>query len=326
MSPIPEKWTWQMAEAALGRNLDNRKVRDPRWHLYGRLMKEKDWGVAEAKMGFRGCIAPIVFDWEENLIDGQHRLLGQVWSKTTQWWYVLRDVPTETKNTLDQQLPRTAADILGWEGYDNATVLQGVGRWAWLLERGLANSGRTVVGNTEIAKMIEDHPDLPHSASMVSVIRSGTKFFDKLIGPTPLGAAHWWIAQHNDHIEADIFLDRMAHMNREPDGSSILALWARLNAASGQSTTRKTIKENIQLRTKIAMVIRAWNTDVSGKVVTKMTARSKTGVFQIPKPRKRKVSQEESFGPTVAEKASEEDEVATDDEYIETAEPASPAD
>ena len=308
MSAIPEKWSWQMAEEALAHNKDNRHIRPSKVAQYARLMKNKMWGVEEAKAGYRGSVAPIIFDWNGVLSDGQHRLLAQVESRTTQYWYVLRDVPPTTQATVDNGIPRTAADLLGWSGYENANVLQGIARWAWMLERGVSGTGSVTVANEEIKKMVVDHPDLTHSAAMSGRIRHGTKFFDKLIGPTPLGAAHWWIAQFNDHIEADIFIERMVHMNREPDGSAILALWSRFNAARGDATYHGARRETIPLRTKLAMVVRTWNSDVSGKYVQKISSKSRTGVYMVPKPRKRRISQEESYGPLTDETSTEIDE------------------
>jgi hypothetical protein len=286
MSPEPEKWTWQMAEEALAKNVANRHLRSADVAKYARMMKEKLWGAGEAKANYRAATNPLVFDWDGNLIDGQHRLHAQVRSKTTQYWYVLRDVPPETQKNIDTGLSRSTSDALKFAGYANYIVLASVGRWAWLLEQGQAGNGKIKVGQDEILDMVERHPDLVHSASMGQYARTG--FIP--VYPTPMGAAHWWIAQYNDHAEADMFVDRFVHMNREPDGSAILALLKRFTQAREKS-------EHIQTRNQIAMIVKAWNLDVERAYVQRMPARSRTGEYMLPEVAVREVSQEDTFGP-----------------------------
>lgn len=84
MSPEPEKWTWEMAEEALKKNVSNRKLREGQVLRFTRLMEEKQWGDKNAKQGFRCSVAPVVYDSDGNLIDAQHRLMAQVRSRTTQ--------------------------------------------------------------------------------------------------------------------------------------------------------------------------------------------------------------------------------------------------
>lgn len=286
MSPTPEKWTWQMAEEALAKNTTNRHLRDADVHKYARLMKDKLWGAPNAKAGHRASPGPLIFDWDGNLIDGQHRLHAQVSSKSTQYWYVLRDVPPETQHNIDTGIARTAADALKFAGYQNYIVLSSVARWSWLLEQGQASSGRIKVSNDEIKDMVDRHQDLQHSAAMGAYARGGFV----TVNPTPMGAAHWWIAQFNDHQEADLFLDRFVHMNREPDGSAILALIKRFTQSREKS-------EHIQTRIQIAMIVRTWNLDVERAYVQRLPSRSRTGEYPVPEPLKRVESQEDSFGP-----------------------------
>jgi hypothetical protein len=289
MSPVPEKWTWQQAQDALAKNTTNRHLRDSDVAKYSRLMTDKLWGAKDSKQGFRCSASPLVFDWDENLIDGQHRLHGQVKARTTEYWYVLRDVPPATQQIIDTGLARSAADLLKWAGYGNYTTLQGVARWAWLLEQGQLENGKIKVAIDEIRDMVDRHPDLTHSTEMAIYTRQGF-FVRGVIGPTPIGAAHWWIAQHHDHAEADMFIDRMVHVGREKDGSAIQALLQRL--ASAQKNNEK-----IRTRVQIAMIVRAWNLDVERTFVHRLPSKSKTGEYPLPEVAKRLISQEDAFGP-----------------------------
>ena len=288
MSSVPEKWTWQMAEEALSKNTTNRNIRDNDVAKYAREMQTELWGVPEAKRGFRGSVMPLVFDWDGNLLDGQHRLTAQVRTKTTQYWYVARNQPPSVQRQLDQNITRSAADILKFAGYSNPAVLQGVCRWSWLLESGLANSGHAKVANEEILDMVSRHPDLTHAAQMGPYGVSGLLY--KLLGPTPMGAALWWIAQFNDWNEADLFAERFRHMNREQDGSAILALMNRFDSARKKD-------EYLPTRIQIAMVVRAWNLDCDRVFVHRLPSRARSGEFPVPEPKKRTESQEDAFGP-----------------------------
>jgi hypothetical protein len=266
-----EKWTWRQAEEALMKNTTNRHVRQNDVDKYTRAMKSKLWGI---------CTEPVVFDWDGNLIDGQHRFLAQVASKTTREWLVYRNVPPETQKHINTGIPRAPYDQLRFQGYTNSVVLASVARWAWLLEQGQATSGKIKVSSDEIVDMVDRHPDLQHSAAMGVYARTG--FLE--MTPSPVGAAHWWIAQHNDHAEADMFIDRFVHMNREPDGSAVLALMKRFSEARRQ-------RVHVQTRVQIAMIIKTWNYDVRRNYVSKLNMYSRTGEIKIQKVLKREVSQ-----------------------------------
>jgi hypothetical protein len=278
-----------MAEEALKKNATNRPIRPGQWQQYGRLMKEKLWGAEDAKQGFRADSGPLVFDWDGNLVNGQHRLTGQVWSKTTQYYYVLRDVPPSTQRNIDSLLSRNAADTLHAAGFSNYAILSSVTRWAWLLDRGETNSRKTKVSPPEIVAMLEKHKDLVHSADAASRSRNGW-VVRGAVGPTPVGAAHWWIAQHNNHAEADMFIDRMINVNGEREGSAINALLNRFGSAKARN-------ERLQTRTEITMIIRAWNLDVERVYVNRLPTKNRMGEYELPEVSKRMVSQEETFGP-----------------------------
>jgi len=272
-----EEWSWEDAEMALGKNVSNRNKRQPDVDKYARSMASTN---TDGTPMWNQCMAPIVFDWHGNLINGQHRLFAQVQSQTTQTWYVVRNADPATQKTIDTGLGRTASDELQAEGYTNAVLLASVARWAHLLEQGLTNTGRLKVSNEEILDMVSRHPDLTHSAQMGLYARTGFV----TIKPTPMAAAHWWIAQHNDHAEADIFMDRFVKLTNEPDGSAVVALVKRFTRAREEKIT-------IATRVQIAMVVKAWNYDVQRNYVTKINITSRTGEYRLQDVLKREISQ-----------------------------------
>ena len=290
MTAEPERWTWQQAEEALSKNVINRNPRKSAVAAFVRLMAEKKWGTTTGVRSVHACVAPIIFDWDGNLIDGQHRLYAQVQSKTAQYWYVLRNADPRAQLVIDGGTARSASDALKFAGYANYTQLSSIARWAWLLEQGLTNSGKIKVANDEVVDMVDRHPDLEHSAAIASYANGTNGIYRPLLKTTWVGAAHWWIAQYNSHMEADLFIERFVHPNKEVDGSALLALMNRFGSAEQND-------EHIPHHIQIAMVVRCWNLDVLGKYVQKMPAKTRNGEFRLDPVSVRNVSQEIRFGP-----------------------------
>jgi len=256
----PEKWTWQMAADALKNKLPNRKFRPNVAGKYRRAMTEGRWSQD---------VHPLVFNRESFLMDGEHRLTAQVESKTTQYWYVMRNAPDEYRATINVGQGRSASDELALRGYKNSMLLGSVARWAYKLERGEISNSRFNVANDEVLEMVSEHPDLEHSTEMGSYARNAIMRPD----PTPMGAAHWWIAQTNGHAEADHFIGRFVH-SQEGAGSPITALSRRLASA-------KIDGEALDPRIQIAAIIKTWNADVEGKYVQRFSLRTRSGEFRL---------------------------------------------
>ena len=156
----------------------------------------------------------------------------------------------------------------------------------------------------ESIDMVIRNEDLAHSAQIGGYVRSAG-FVP--VAPTPVGAAHWWIAKFNDHAEADMFMERMAHMTQEKPGSAILALLKRFSQARGRN-------EHIQTRVQIAMMVRAWNLDVERVYVHRLPSKSRTGEYTLPEVAKRVESQEDTYGPIAGREVPESDNIEGDEE------------
>jgi len=214
-------------------------------------------------------VHPLVFNKEGALMDGEHRLSAQVQTKTTQYWYVMRNAPDEWRANINVGAGRSVADELALRGHVNAMLMGSVGRWCYMLERGEVANSRFTVANDEILDMIERHPDIEHSTAMGQHARRAIMRPD----PTPMGASHWWIAQVNGHAEADHFINRFV-AGQEGAGSPVAALARRL-------ATAKIDNENPDVRIQIGAIVRAWNADVQGKYTQRFALKSKTGEFKL---------------------------------------------
>lgn len=272
--PEFETWTPAQAETALSKNEINRALRHTKVDQYQRDMLAGKWNA---------YTAPIVFDSEGKLIDGQHRLNAQVKADVKLKWLVLRGVPPETQTTMDTGLTRSIADILHFGGERQSQLLVAVTRLVHLIEKNRLSRGRYAVSVEEVLQTLEDHPELRVSTEIAHWFNSKKMI---PIAPSVVGAAHWMIARVAGRHEADAFVHRLATLAGEREGSPVLALARRVNE----------IKKNqmrVNSRDYLNLVLKAWNYDADNRTLNKMNLYSKTGEFQLIDPKERTVPLEE---------------------------------
>lgn len=112
----------------------------------------------------------IKFDEEGHLIDGQHRLLAILHADTAIQTYVVRHLPAQAHATIDLGLKRSPGDILGLEGYSNATNLCASARWLWRYETGQMTGYRVNPSIETLKATLSAHPDLKNSLSYGSLL------------------------------------------------------------------------------------------------------------------------------------------------------------
>lgn len=101
----------------LTKNVSNRKIRPNRVGQYAAEMKAGCWY-------FTGD--PIVFDWNDRLLQGQHRLSACVMADTPFKSVVLRNADPAIYVALDQVLPRAVGDSLGHAGVTSTSQIAAV--------------------------------------------------------------------------------------------------------------------------------------------------------------------------------------------------------
>jgi hypothetical protein len=137
-----------IASKMLEKNTKNRRVNDARVKQYCHDMANGTWELSPT---------PISFDSKGELLDGQHRLLAIVMSKTTVRMFVAYDVPGDA--VFDQGLPRSSADSLYLRGkidkiYSNTQVFAVVNRYLCIL-RGVHSS----ITDADKLDVIDEHGD-----------------------------------------------------------------------------------------------------------------------------------------------------------------------
>lgn len=97
------------AKITPSRNISNLRVNE-----YARIMVEGLW---------KENPQPLVFDANDKLLDGQHRLLAVVRSKTTQPFTLCSGADPEMMAIVDSGRPRSAYDFLTTKGVPNASAI-----------------------------------------------------------------------------------------------------------------------------------------------------------------------------------------------------------
>lgn len=272
-----ETWTVEDAEKVLGKNHVNRNIREGKLRSYTRDMREGRWGAKTGR--WKGiCTTPIVLDDKDNLLDGQHRLMAQVYANVTMKWYVIRQADADIQRVIDIGSSRSLADELKFRGYHQTSQVGAVARMCLLLDTGRLSqaSADRLVSNVEVIEFLEKHPEIEHSANMGKTATNKTML---RMQPAPLGAAHWWITQHVGMDEADHFVHRLSTLAGEPERSAVLALVRRMNEAT--NPLRGDRRERIEPRWALYAVIKAWNYAAKGIRVDRINLKTRDGAYRI---------------------------------------------
>ena len=154
----------ELAEAFLANNLSNRSISPTTVSTYARDMKEGRWR-------FTG--APISFDAEGNLLDGQHRLKALIMSGTSHDFLVVRNLDAAARQAIDIGRRRSVADSLTMDQIRNGAQVASAARLILRWRTGHLRTGRTWrPSDAEIRGFVmENEGTLQDSASFAQKIR-----------------------------------------------------------------------------------------------------------------------------------------------------------
>jgi hypothetical protein len=229
-------------------NRRNRRIRKNQVQALARDMDENNWL-------FTG--APLTFDWDGTLLDGQHRLAAVVESGKAQNFVVMRGLDPNAQSAMDIGSRRLAYDALKLRGVEgdmkNAAA---IARAVYMYD-----SGR-VPTHLETIRFVEDHAEELEDAVAVSemVRRSG-----QLTGGSFYGAAFYILARIDAHAAADFF-EKLASGAELEKGSPILLLRKNLSKGLPYGFGRGAwhFKQNF------AVVVHCWNAWRDGKELFQM--------------------------------------------------------
>jgi hypothetical protein len=210
----------------------------------------------------------IKFDINGHLIDGQHRLWACIKAEKAITTYVIRALTSEALQTIDTGLKRSPGDILGLQGYSNATNLAASARWIWRYEQKqmeyyAVNPSIDILRNT-----IEVHVEMKNSLAYGTLL---SRFITRSLG----SALHCLMSEKNSAMAEEFF-------TKLKDGDN-------LTRQSPLYQLRQRLISNSQSKAKLpdfeiaALTIKAFNLLREGKT-TRFLRWGSTGSSKEPFP------------------------------------------
>jgi phosphoglycolate phosphatase-like HAD superfamily hydrolase len=227
-------------------NSRNRQLRESRViHLAG-ILQRGEWRLTGDA---------IVFDLDGVLLNGQHRLAAAGAADMPIQVLVLRNLPRENQDVMDDTLSRKLADALKLRGETDNNVLAAGINWSARLTyaeiTGFAHY-RSDAARPSIPQLLQffsDHPGIQEAmVQMRPVIRQ------LKLRPGPAVAVRWRLNQV-DEAESALFFDSLRSGADLSEGSPVLAL-RRYCENERDRYRRKSAQPDFKW---VAVTIKAWN-------------------------------------------------------------------
>jgi len=251
------KVTPKMAIEWLATTVKNRRLKDQHVQQLSHDMRTKRWKQNGES---------IKFDWDDHLMDGQHRLHAVVRADEPFVFLVVRGLDPKSFDTLDNQATRKYADVLSAEGEKSTTLLSSaLGILAnYHLNRGTFRQGFTM---GERASTLALFPDVREAVNPAHSLYRNCAF--KLMPPGPVVFCYYAFRKA-DPKKAEEFFNQA---------------WGGLNLVSG--TPCAVLKKSLESKanrfksipSKMALVVKAWNAFVEGDSIQALRFLDKTEAF-----------------------------------------------
>ncbi len=198
----------------------------------------------------------IVFGYDGQLIDGQHRLTGCVKTSKPILSLVAFGIEPDARSTVDQGASRNTGDFLIIEGDPNGNTVAAIAKliFTWKRNSGANISNSNKVARSQILETVEEHPEIVDAGKFSSQVRS-----PGLAPPSALGFCYWLIARKYGAEIAAIYLEQIAHGDGLRLGDGALVARNRL-IAEGRSSRE----------TKIEIILRGFVHHYSGRSVNRI--------------------------------------------------------
>lgn len=241
-----ETITPKLAEQWLEKNKDNRPVRDHHVRMLAREMREGLWQLnGEA----------IVFDFNGNLLDGQHRLWAAYEHEQSFDSVVVRGVAPDAFVTIDSGMKRSAGDVLGKAGMAYGTLTAATLRLVHFYETG--RKDHAVVQRMSNAETLAVAGLYPRIAEAIALV--GPSQALKTICSQAALAATAYFALEVDDERTKQFLDAIA------TGADLRKNDPRLRFRGTMINAKARGRAGgIHYRVVFAMLIKTWNAFAEG--------------------------------------------------------------
>lgn len=241
----PEMAAWLLAE----RNPRNRRLSSGLVERLTGVLKKGRWQVNGETL---------IFDWDGNLLNGQHRLTACVKAGTAITTWIIFGIDPEAFTTMDRGKSRNNSDDLGLLGESNTRLLSAVITMIWRDERGAGNGVRSSAlypSPEEALDVLSRHPDL----RIVARKMGAKSHLGKLI-QARLSAYCFYQFSRIDPQAAERFFEDLSTGVGLEKGDPALMLRNRL--INDRASKSRLVPEEV-----LALVIKAWNARRTGRKV-----------------------------------------------------------
>lgn len=152
--------TPEIAKAWLDRNTNNRRPSRQVIAKYARDMINDSWQLTGDA---------IRFDVNNNIIDGQHRLMACIEANKSFDTLVIYKLAPEAQKVIDTGKSRSAADALSLDGFHYSHLLAATCRAILDIKVGGSRAGRQGWSTAEVYETLERHKDLPGCVRIVAM-------------------------------------------------------------------------------------------------------------------------------------------------------------
>ena len=247
---VIERVTPEMAVAFLANNPSNRAINARAVDALLRQMETGQW-----------CehVAPIVFNQDGNLIDGQTRLTALVRYGKPLRMELKRNVPDIVRPLIDSGRKRMASDWLQMLGYENATIMAGAARIVRAHETDeLDRYWAIPITTAETAAIVSEIPSIAEFAHLSVCAKAG-----HIITPSQLAGMSVLFAE-KDRDLARVFCCDMGN-GYEP---SVYPAFHRLRETLLRA--RAVSKSHLSRAVVLAYCVKAWNATRRGQTIKQM--------------------------------------------------------
>jgi len=245
------------------KNVVNRPINKSMVDRYAASMKAGAWQINGESL---------IFAPDGTLLDGQNRLAAVVKANVSVPFCVWYNVPETARSCMNIGRKRTAANILHFKGYKNATIMAPIVRMAYIYDvvdhsLNLQKSGHEV--NADIIDRYADYlnPDVAESTA----IAAGCRYHLK---PSVIGLCHLIFSRKNKAL-ADEFIHQLVTGEHLTEGHPVLTLLNKLIGSYSNGKSR------LSIRNQIALYIKAWNAFVEDKPLPELSWNFRTEAFPV---------------------------------------------
>ncbi len=251
---IVETITPQKAQEYLAKSGGNRNISKGVVNSYATTMREGKWLLNGE---------PIVFDLNDVLLNGHHRLYAVIQSNTPIQTFVTRGVEHEAFTTFDCGRSRTLGQLIGMQGIKHYTSVASVVNVAFRLVNNLAisNTGLGADAKRTNSQMIDffnrDRELFIEAGEFGTSMRNKAPFVDT----STIGGAYYFLIRYGAYkrdFVKDFFEDLCRMGTSKHKVVDILREKLQRNKMCSTKVTLKSVNA--------ALIIKAWNFYVKGVV------------------------------------------------------------